>query len=414
MQSGKHGTAFLARGKPDPKLLLPPLSVLAPSGPLAEAGEQLSCATSEIRTDTHTEQNVQQMASTLWAEHAPRIKASGSAAAEQVGKFADRVLHQGADTLHEAGAIMADPAKRSGLWARYRTLIMASGAGVAILAGLGWVAGCHEASRIANQKLHDVLDQAGLAPYVQYASVSASPFGNITVYDVKIRVSENDVHPVTIASVSVSGLSSSQTVPNALSLSARHVECPIGTANTLTAGDLSETKLSALGYSSITGDIALSYRLADRTLAFESNADFVQMGGWNVSFNLVDVPGTVFGSVSSLMQAGGFNPIVLMQMAQQFSTIKLQNADMQFDNRGFVQRLHAIPDTPFPQDQTLPGNATPFAQWNNQGGKLRIITQLEEPLPIMQSRFPYSSLFNPAFSNLDSFITRTHATVKVD
>ena len=309
---------------------------------------------------------------------------------------------------------MADPAKRSGLWARYRTLIVASGAGVVILAGIGWVAGCHEASRIANQKLHDFLEQAELAPYVKYGSVSASPFGNVTIYDVNIRLSDNDTQPIKVASIAIGGLSSSQTLPSALSLSASHIECSTEQAGALTAAGLSDTRLRGLGYSTITGDLALSYNLSDRKLAVKSSADFVQLGGWNVSFDLADVPSTFLNGMTSVVQGGGFNLVSLMQMAQQFASIKLQSANIQFDDKGIAQRLQAIPDSPFPQNRTLPDNATPFTRWGEQGGTLKIVTQLEEPLPIMQARFPYSSLFNPAFSSLDSFIARTHATVTVD
>ncbi|WP_338332314.1 hypothetical protein [Acetobacter sp. LMG 32666] len=414
MQSGKHGTAPLARGKPDPKLLLPPLSTLAPPGKLAQADGGLPLVTLGMGVATNAEQSVQQMASTLWAEHGPRIKASGAVAAGQVSQFAGRVLHHGADTLHDATAAMADPTKRAGLWARYRTLIVASGAGVVVLAGIGWVAASHEASRMANQKLHDFLEQTELASYVRYGSVSASPFGNVTIYDVSIRLSDNDTHPIRVGSLAIGGLSSSRTLPGALSLSASHIECSTEQANILTASGLSDTKLRGLGYSTVTGDIALSYSLSDRKLAVKSNASFVQIGGWNVSVDLADVPNTFLSGMTSVVQGGGFNLVSLMQMAQQFASIKLQSADIQFDNKGIIERAQAIPDSPFPQNRTQPDNATPFARWGTQGGTLKIVTQLEEPLPIMQARFPYSSLFNPAFSSLDSFIANTHATVTVD
>lgn len=238
MQSGTYNTAPLAQGKPDPNLLLPPLSTLTPSG--IGGGHTASTATStgtpfSPQTDASVA-HIMEQAGTLWAEHGPRLKDSSKAAAEQFGKLANTVLHHGEDALSDVKASMADPAKRAGLWGRYRKLILAGGAGVVLFIGLGWAVIDYEASKIADDKIQTALRQAGLSSYIKYNSVSASPFGSVTLHDVRVFLSRTTTPSLKIASLSVNGLSSTTTLPPALSIDAQGIDCPLNNVSTFTGG----------------------------------------------------------------------------------------------------------------------------------------------------------------------------------
>lgn len=413
MQSGTYNTAPLAQGKPDPNLLLPPLSTLTPSG--IGGGPTASTATStgtpfSPQTDASIA-HIMEQAGTLWAEHGPRLKDSSKAAAEQFGKLANTVLHHGEDALSDVKASMADPAKRAGLWGRYRKLILAGGAGVALFIGLGWAIIGYEASKIADDKIQTALRQAGLSSYIKYNSVSASPFGSVTLHDVRVFLSRTTTPSLKIASLSVNGLSSTTTLPPALSIDAQGIDCPLNNVSTFTGGAINGLALQSLGYTSVVGDVALSYKTSGDRISVKSSSDFTQMGGWNMAFTLNHVPPQALASLAAL--ATGFteqNIMMLLQTGSQLNAVELQKASLTLDNAGLVKRAKAVPDTAFPQVNTVaPKDAPPLSRWEQQGGTLSITAQ--QPIPLMHTGFAGYPALSPALFDLNSFIAATDARV---
>ncbi|MGO2957774.1 MAG: hypothetical protein ACTIDN_01885 [Acetobacter sp.] len=408
MQSGTYSTAPLAQGKPDPNLLLPPLSALAPPGKLAEA----SSAQAFAPMDTSSVDDVLKRAEALWGEHAPRIKSSTKATADQLGKFASTVVHQGEDTLQGLRTTMADPEKRSGLWARYRTVFIGGGVGLIVLAGVGWGVVRHEASTIADKKVQDFLTQSGLSPYVKYESVSATPFGSVTLHNVQVQFARAGSPPLKIGALSASGLSSSSTLPNSLDLTASDIDCPLNDVGTYTGGTFRGEGLRTLGYTHVTGNASLSYTLSGQTLRFASQSDFDKIGGWTVNFDLGGVPVEQLKALSGMVQN---NPeqsfLMLMQLASQSNSAVLNSASLKLDNSGLVERAQAVPNTQFPQTETVPDAASPLEKWTIQGGKLTVTAQPQQPLPVMTQGFLGQPTLNPAFNTLRQFIAATHADV---
>ncbi|MBS0961454.1 hypothetical protein [Acetobacter thailandicus] len=405
MKPGTCSKAPLAHGKPDPALLLPPLSELVPSGKLHD-GTIMDHGDPEVS-------NLMQQAGILLAEHSPRLKSTGKAAGEQIGKLASTVMRHSDNVLSDLKTQLADPTKRAGFWARYRKTLLASGAGIIIVCGLGWEVACHEASQIADAKIQGFLQKAGLTSLVKYSSVSASPFGSLTLSDVSVGAFRQGGAPLKISSLSVSGLSSSLNVPKSLSIEAEGIECPVNSLSEYTLGELHGGPFKALGYSALKGDISVSYSLSGQNLKVISSADFSQVGGWNASFALTNVPSQ---ALNNLAQGGAGQGIMLMmQLAGTMSNIQLQSAALTLDNTGLTKRLKAIPDTALPQNVgNIPADVPPFVKWGIEGGRLQIVTQLQQPLPVMQNTYFGGVILNPAFANLNNFIRATQASVSVN
>ena len=93
MKPGTCSKAPLAHGKPDPALLLPPLSELVPSGKLHD-GTIMDHGDPEVS-------NLMQQAGILLAEHSPRLKSTGKAAGEQIGKLASTVMRHSDNVLSD-------------------------------------------------------------------------------------------------------------------------------------------------------------------------------------------------------------------------------------------------------------------------------------------------------------------------
>ena len=305
---------------------------------------------------------------------------------------------------------------------------------IAVLGG-GWAYASHKATAIARDLIDGFLIRHHLADTVSYGGLSASPFGSVSLSDVKIKPDPNVV--VTIKSVDVSDVDVANDIPRAFNITIDDANIPL---LAIARGTRDRGYAKAIGYGfgelHTSGKVAFHYSTDTRRMTFKSSIDVRDAGSWDMSLALDDVSPGLFQATSALSNAAANNNSLaalfegsLTGLQVSLSQISLAEASMSIDTSKISKRLKEIPDTDIPTDddaalhgafkvdetKLVEQGMAPSAahalgsklqSFANQGGRLKIASNLDRPVPLFRD----GNLFMPAFSNLVEFLTVTKST----
>ncbi|MGI4798003.1 MAG: hypothetical protein ACRYG8_28930 [Janthinobacterium lividum] len=284
--------------------------------------------------------------------------------------------------------------------------------------------------------MDDALMQAGLAGTVTYETIHASPFGTVRLDHVAIALPGRTA--VTTGQLVLSGLQLRDGVLYGVHLEASDLSIPLldlvrQGINVGSSSGLATTLLGT-GITVEQGQAAIDYRFDenDRELSFSTTGRMAGIGGWSFGTRLVNVDprwiemvrpvtGLMMGQISNglaeLAGSGSLPPPRLKQLTWSLNDAPLWN------------RLQLVPGTPVPERQSsdpLPDeaqaarafmaagvpaskareDAKTLAQWERKGGTLSFATDIEAPLPLINSGGLLG--IEPAFPSAEAFVARSH------
>lgn len=369
------------------------------------------------------------------AEKAPEVKAKVLEASAKVGGIATEVFGQTKETLKNpelrAKAVQAH-GKKAG---------MAVGA-LVVMGVVGWFAAGHVASSRAKDAVEGFLIRNNLQGVVSYGDVSATPFGNVTISQVRI-VAADLSQPIQISSVSISDFNPELPWKSG-KVAVKSAQVPV-LDMAKRQHDMSALGYAALGYTNVMLDSSLSWSGDNnaRKLSVISSGEAHDVGSWKVKLDLANIDPSGLASLPGLYQSVRSSNFLgaLPQVMQALSTLSgtsLSQADISIDDSDFAKRESLFPNAAVPGDGAAvqaksglnevelvrdgmnPSDARAAAAaagvWIKKGGSLRVTTHLNVPMPLihMGSR---SSFFGsvptpmPAFDSFSDFLAKTNSTV---
>ncbi|WP_157070885.1 hypothetical protein [Neokomagataea thailandica] len=349
-----------------------------------------------------------------WAEQTSRLADLGREKGAQLNNIATHIYQQGSTAAQGAQKTLSNPEKRREFLERYGKTFKIGAAAILAIGVIAYWGVSHEASRIADQKIHSFLVQNGLSSRLQYASVSASPWGHVTLHDVTILTPTHD--KVGISRLSITHADIGSTLPANIQIAASGIECSLTTATSCPIiAPRDRASLLALGYTSLTGDMSASYHLHNGHFSLETHGELKHGFSWNFNASFSGVPDDVLETVPTLinMQA----PLQVMRFFNQMQNAELSNITINIDTSDITKRLKAVPDTPLPITDTSNTPDTPLGRWEQNGGRLNIKSNMDSGIPLIRTIFGVPTP-NPEFQELfespNQFFQAIHADISTD
>lgn len=312
---------------------------------------------------------------------------------------------------------------------RKNLLIAVAAVLLAALAG-GWFYARHVASVAARDKVDGFLIRHDLGDRVSYGDVSASPFGSVVLSGVVIRLSPSNF--ISVASVEVSHVEMKSDEIRSIDIRATGAVLPLLSIVRENRNRNEMVRdLVAMGYTKIKGTIGFSIHYDDvrGTLSVQSTGDVVDAGSWDakVSFAGIDrgAVSAVYGLADNASNAQ--NGLALLAMAGQglrgLASISVTDLELSLDDTELHGRLvqvtnkdlpseegvEAPRDTKDPEMKLIMAGMTPSeaqasveaaARWLEKGGKLKMASNIVEPLALFRG----GNILVPAFADADEFV----------
>jgi len=312
-------------------------------------------------------------------------------------------------------------------------------AALAIVLVGGGVYAKHAAGNVARDQVEGFIVRQNLGGVVRYASISASLFGSVSLSDVQIKLGPNAT--IKVASLDISHLDIRDNRVYGASLLADGLEYPL--VDTMRGRFVQPTadmqELVGLGYSRLIGRVALNMKLDDKkeALDIETTADFKDAGGWTAKLELAGITPSLVNFAYSLPEAqasGGTGRLLETALTgmSAASRVALANAEITLDDCGISKRERKITADSYPSDNKAvvardpeineialikagqsPSKAKSsvdaYQSWRQDGGKLKITTTIEHPIPLFKNGFLGS--VTPAFENQADLLALTKAEI---
>ncbi|MBR0560606.1 hypothetical protein [Neokomagataea anthophila] len=351
-----------------------------------------------------------------WAEQANRLSDIGKEKSAQINSIASSVYKQGSSVAQEAQKTLSNPEQRRKFLERYGKTLKIGAAATVIIGAIAYWGASHEASRIADQKIHSLLANSGLSSNIQYASVSATPWGSVTLHDVTFTDDyNNDIdEKLKIAKISIRNANIGKTLPSNMTINASGIECSF--TNTTTCPIISpqsKNTLLSIGYTTLKGNAKLSYKFHNGNIILTSNGGLYNGFTWGLHATLSGIPEKTFKEIPDLIK--NQSAFSLIQILGVVDDVAVSNVDLQIDTRDISKRLHAVPDTNIPEpDISKSHPLSPLQNWDINGGRLEIHTHSEKAIPLMRQSLFGMPFLNPAFRSPSNFIEATNAKISTE
>ena len=405
---------------PPPRLgptLLPPGGGLAPPGNSNGGLQQTGNATGAdpllqelgagLARASATSRVLASRAMGTAVEHAPELQRRAAAAANVAGEQARLALQRAAVASQSARAKWDATASQP---ARRQRLVLAGGAATVVLVAIIWFIAQVHATSLARSKVPLMLAQAGLAGSLSYGSISATPFGTVTLDHVGLRSNRLFVPAEWVR------LDRYDLGPDGLrdfSMNVHQAAVPMSALRDIIPPPLSRI-LAGLGVVTPKLDIRIGLSGSDGpgTLLISSNIRSSEIGSFSVRVHLNGVDTARLGSVAALMAAQRGNASMAFEMensrALQASllslmTLAIQAGEVEIDDSPLMSRAQGVPETPTPSDTTnnsgkamieniarsaanvVPPNRSDavrqiVSDWLNKGGHITV--KVAPPVPV--------------------------------
>jgi hypothetical protein len=312
---------------------------------------------------------------------------------------------------------------------------------VALLA-IVWFGAKHYATAKAQDAIQGYLIRNNLTSYVTYSDISASPFGTATIYDVKLDCAAYD--SVSIGSLKISDVHFKNDQLVSLAIAARFVSLPIISWARRIAFDNPARQAVGLGYTSLTGNLSfrIAYHPGNDEFTASTTADWTDAGSWRINLKLDNFDRSLLYNLSHPtlgFVTNTFNDP--SELLSSLARISLADANVTIDNSGLRTRESEVIDAEIPgaarsdslltnanvefagmRDDLVKAGMTPsaaeqmsttLASWYADGGKIKLSTQLTQPLPLVTSGPVGAMDTTPrfAFDSVAGFLAATNAEV---
>lgn len=403
-----------------------------------ETGAMFSGATAaHFDRATDEARELMARATALAVEHAPEIKKKAQLATSKAGAIANMALGKAGATTRMAGDALADPRKVRAIVTTHKRSLVIAAIAIAATVGSGLLFAKYEATATARDRIDAFLIRKNLRDRVTYQNISASPFGSVTIALVEIRISPTVT--LKIGSVGISDLGLKGEQLQRIRLVVNHADVPVLALARQWGRTQGLYDAVALGYTTLNGDVelALDYDDEKYMLTLDTSGDFHDAGSWKFMAKLEGVDPSLMNMLYSLpaLAAGdGFALFAsMLQSVGAFPALALSEASLTLDNTGIHHRQQEIVAVDVPSDVPSPMTRDPgfdeialvragmtpsvaktsaaaYAAWLKDGGRLRVTTGLDHPLPLVKR----GNLFSPFVPNVDSvagFVAATKSQI---
>lgn len=291
------------------------------------------------------------------------------------------------------------------------------GAGVAVLLlGGGAVAASLYASAQAEEKVAAIVRDYDLGGKVRYGGVSYSLFtGTATVEDVRLVPDGQGSPEIRIGALRISGLKEGRGFPLAARVRAEDFALPLVDIARYNRGDDLYTAIG-MGYTRLTGSIDVSFSIKpdDRELDMALTVEVDDIGGTSASIGLSEVDVRALEDLAAAASRDDRMTVALMGAAAAASRLELRALEIVNRDDGFNRRfrrhtmeqeflriddaeaerevrqrvtkaiMEGLDDGSLPR-RDLEEIAAVFAKAAEDGGTLRIATDLPRPLPLFEA-----------------------------
>jgi len=330
---------------------------------------------------------------------------------------------------------------------------------LAVVLVIGGVAyGKHAINISAQDTIDDFIISKKLSSIVSYETVSASFLGEVTINEVEFRVP--GVGSIPVPKIVLSNINNDDDMLLSFKLTLPSFEFSVKDMSSkfLKGSALSEQRPSriysntnplndffadmlALGLDTISGSYSLSYEYNPkrRTLDLAVDQKIDQLGSADVSLGVAGLDlkyifgssreGNILGNTIVSVLLHGFDGASLADPAQSlisaaddlFSPVSLSNLSVSIDNDAYRKLKDKYPDTALPKTDKKRGTSNQYSEfeplvlagmpsseakkivesykdWLENGGKLKIQSNLKKPLPLFQN-----TVRNPNFKDFFEF-----------
>lgn len=380
------------------QLLLPSGKLLASA--VAPAGAAVASDGQELERFRHGAEKLGKRVQQMIEEKGPGFQQIVQQVSAETGQTARVTI----------GAVAAHYRASANVPGRRRTYFLLAGLAGLVLCLLAYWIAAQQATAAARVQVADALDRFGLRGMVLYDTLTATPFGSVTLHGVSLRLGPLLV-PAT--SLEISGISTSQDRFTGGTFALQGARLPmvaiVRNEELPWAG-----QLLGLGFVNPSVDATARIRIddsaqtADVSLQLSSGA----MGSARLSGTLGGLGSTQtegllagLGQAISGQEQNAYGTFDLMtQEAALLSAISWKGGSLELDDAPLHQRAAAIPATavpeeapagdeasaaPFPFAQFMPPDQAEQAQatlahWMSQGGTLVVKSAPEVPVPLFR------------------------------
>lgn len=340
------------------------------------------------------------------AHHGPKMKQKVHDFSASTAVYAKNKTKDFIDAAQHEKEKMTDPDYARKQKRRVLKLSAIGFGSVFVLLAVVWFIAEKQATSKAQTYIANYIAQNNLGSYVSYQSVSASPFGDVTVNGITLLVGNGIDIKINSANISDITRVNGQVVGGALALNGFNIPLldlfrRIGSFGVY--GYTPEINqfggLLALGYTTLTGNAKLSIEpLSGGEYQIKSSGKLHDLGGWSTNIVL----GNAQNYVDSLLQGENFSAASMLP-GQGLTLVK---ASLTLNNGPLLRRARTLTDQASPwdkqssmgynlyigqmvqdglsRDQALAINTT-INDWFENGDELTIKTNIDQPLPLTGS-----------------------------
>lgn len=389
-------------------------------------------------------------ASELAAQHGPTVKQVAMEFSQSASDYAKKTALSAAEVAKTGHERLSDPQFKQQGTRQLRRVGAIAGGALAVLIGISWLYAKHQATIIAHNQIDSFLNGSGLASYITYQSVSASPFGSATLRGVAIESGNGTKMDVRSLSISNITKSDGQVTGGTITVTGfdipalQFLRADTGSGDSISTNALFANFLT-FGYIDVTGNAIFSVHPGDmaNTYRIESSGNIRDAGTWRLSVGLGNVPSTLSSGISQLSATSSMTALLsAIPTFESFANINLVGMKLTINDAQFHDRSASLTLQATPSDRRVfvfwPVNRVRLVQngvssdtanqivkafygWQNDGGTLRISTHLNQPLPLMTMSNSDNPLLNgflgsddipqPTVSSLEDFFAKTNAQV---
>jgi len=306
-------------------------------------------------------------------------------------------------------------------------------AAVILLAGIGWFAAGHYATRTARDEIDGFLIRNNLKSVISYGDISATPLGKATITDVSVKVGNI---PIKCDTVTLSGVDTNHDTPRSANVTLSGINVPV--LDLARTGVQPAIPLAKLGYQSMRGRLNLSYDLSNKgKLTVKTHGEDSQAGSWDMTLNLSGIEPDALATLAAIpmVLTGQSNEMNLWRRLETTAmNAKLADLELSLNDSGIHDRMQKLPDESIPasgnsskanQGMALnetslvkagmaPSGAreivTKISGWTEKGGDISLSTGLDRPIALMRPDGMRGGT-QPAFDSLESFLVATKAKI---
>lgn len=304
--------------------------------------------------------------------------------------------------------------------------------GAVIVVGGGLLFAQHKASSTAKDQIDAFLIRTNLTEAVSYQDISASLFGSATLRGVTIKSPDGSV---AIDKVTISDVETKADRLRGIRIELAGANLPLlDMARRERQPDAATVEAIGLGYQTVVADLSVAFRYRDdkSELTLETAGTAQDAGAWTAKLRLAGIDPATMDMVADLpakMKDQGDAALfgVMAQAGQSLGRLALAELDLGIDNSGQAKREREIPDVALPEDKPAlaadidekdlvkagltPSDAAALHKtvqdWVQKGGKLRMASHLEQPLPLFRN----GNIMQPAITSFGGFLVATKSKI---